>query len=51
MSAPTPEIVECHTCKRMFTDTDGTRVCPRGHENAWATDDDEHEEHLRGVTW
>lgn len=45
------EIVECTTCMRMFRDTKGDRVCPDGHENNWATDEDELTEHLRGVTW
>ncbi|MHA0288300.1 hypothetical protein ACXYX3_17845 [Mycobacterium sp. C3-094] len=51
MTAPAPDYIECNTCRRMFPDTDGTRVCPSGHENAWATDEDEHTEHLNGVTW
>lgn len=34
-----PEIIECLQCGRMFADTDGTRVCPRGHENPWVDDE------------
>lgn len=48
---PAPEVVECSRCRRMFRDTDGTRVCPQGHENNWATDESENEEHLKGITW
>lgn len=34
-------IVECATCFTMFRDNDDTAgVCPQGHENHWADDDD-----------
>lgn len=33
------EIVECTTCMAMFRDTDGTHVCPLGHENDWVQDE------------
>lgn len=45
------DIVECASCKRMFPDTVGTRVCPDGHENPWADDDDDYgDEYLKRVT-
>lgn len=52
-------LVECSNprCRRMFRDSPDTAgVCPScGRENRWAaseaTDDEEHEEHLRSVTW
>lgn len=47
----TAEIVECTTCMAMFRDTNGTRICPRGHENNWANDEDEYgNDYLRKVT-
>lgn len=33
------DIIECATCRRMFRNTDGTAVCPNGHENEWSDTD------------
>lgn len=46
------DIVECSSCRRMFNDADGTRVCPNGHENDWAADEDEYgDDYVRKVTF
>jgi hypothetical protein len=29
----TVDFIECTTCSRWFNNTDGTMVCPNGHEN------------------
>ena len=45
------DIVECSICHRQFNNTDDTGVCPNGHQNAWAADEDEYgSDYLRGVT-
>lgn len=50
MSAP--DIIECPQCFRMFPNRDGTGVCPNGHDtNLSDEDDQEHDDHLRKVTW
>lgn len=36
------DVIECSTCHRMFPNTDNTGVCPEGHENNWAAEDDEY---------
>jgi hypothetical protein len=28
------DFIECSTCGRWFNNTDDSRVCPQGHENA-----------------
>ena len=45
------DLIECSTCRRMFADTDGTRVCPAGHENPWADDEATYADRLRGMVW
>jgi len=34
------DLIECSTCLRMFANDKGSGVCPAGHHNAWADEDE-----------